>query len=86
MPFKTRRQKEAASARRFNFTQSGHVTYGTDDTPRAAKTEVKTKEAKPQTTQIAVENLSYVGSDLVKIIILAALIIFAQLVLSFIRA
>lgn len=76
MPFKSRAAKIAASARRFEFWETGATSYqGTIE--RAPLESEKTK---------IVEKLPYIRHDLVKIGLLAALVVAAQILLNFVRA
>ncbi|MBI3283154.1 hypothetical protein HYZ70_03720 [Candidatus Curtissbacteria bacterium] len=87
MPFKTRRQKLAAAARRFTFSQSGLVSYevssGKKEEPKTAHEEQPGSFRSPARE---IENLSYVRTDFLRILLLATLIIAAQILLSFVRA
>lgn len=83
MPFKTRRQKETAAARRFTFADSGSVQYSASD---KSAVETKTKpervvQQEPKRTTGGIENLDYVRRDLLKILFAASLIIGAQILL-----
>lgn len=87
MPFKTRRHKLAAAARRFTFSDSGLVSYQVAG--EAKEQPQKILEERPQTAKTSgrqIENLNYVGADLLKILLLASLIIASQIALSFVRA
>ena len=77
MPFKSRAQKIAASARRFEFWETGATSY--------QGTSVRTPLGSERKTGM-IERLPYVRHDLVKIGLLAALIVTAQILLSFARA
>lgn len=77
MPFKSRAAKIAASSRRFEFSQTAATSYQATNERRPQVTEKKTD---------AIEKLAYVRHDLVKIGILAALVVTAQILLSFVRA
>lgn len=77
MPFKSRAQKIAASARRFEFLETGATSYQGPSERAPLVPEKKTG---------MIERLPYVRHDLVKIGILAALVVAAQILLSFVRA
>lgn len=93
MPFKTKRQKLAAAARRFTFSDSGLVSYSQKSSAYQVAEEVKVQPEKLREEKLAavktsggeIENLSYVRADLVKILILASLVVGAQIALSLIR-
>lgn len=81
MPFKTRRQKQSAAQRRFSYSDSGAVIYSTDiEKTNKSEAKVETKPNKNPTVD-TIENLSYVGRDLLRIVSVAFLIIAAQLIL-----
>lgn len=87
MPFKTKRQKIAANARRFELSQSASVNYDIITGAVSSKSEKDSgADAKAQKGVKAIESLSYVGADLVKILLLASLIFVAQIILALTRA
>ncbi|MEK9146676.1 MAG: hypothetical protein AAB639_00590 [Patescibacteria group bacterium] len=77
MPFKSRAQKIAASARRFEFLETAATSYqGTNErAPLGSERKIG-----------RIERLPYVRYDLVKIGLLAALVVAGQILLSFVRA
>ncbi len=83
MPFKTKRQKQAAVSRRFSFDAGGAVTYS------GSQSEVKNHPRLIETKKVGTKNLfdgldlSYIRKDLLKITLLAILIISSQLLLKF---
>lgn len=86
MPFKSRRLKEKAQARRFEIAQTGYVRWVGEDGESKKSTKAKaSREPLPDSRQ-AIENLAYVKSDLVKIVLLATLVIAAQILLALTRA
>lgn len=86
MPFKTRKQKLAARERRFTFSDSGVVSWQVkgDDNLKMERVE-ESKNGKMKFSFGELENLDYVRNDLLKILALAAVIIVAQVALSFVR-
>ena len=82
MPFKTRRQKEAASKR---FQQSNAVSisyYHGDIQPQERKSNVSEVKKEEET----IEKLDYVGRDIVKILLVASIICGSQIILALLRA
>lgn len=77
MPFKSRAAKIAASARRFEFLEDSATSYQGTSVRAPLGSEKKTG---------MIEKLPYVRHDLVKIGLLAALVVAAQILLSFVRA
>lgn len=86
MPFKTRKQKLAASQRRFTFSDSGLVSWqarrGTGGQLKKASGLENTEE---KTSFGEIENLGYVRGEIVRILVLASLLVGAQVLLSFTR-
>ena len=78
MPFKTRAQKLAASQRRFSFDSLGKVSYQKDfkKPPEKAKEEIVDPF---RLSAGKIEDLSYLKSDVFRIVIASLLIIAAQL-------
>jgi len=80
MPFKSKKAKIRASARKIAISEEGLAVYrsrGNDDTSEA---EIQ----KPQTAQEAVitqENYNYIPKEIIRILALASLIIGLQLIL-----
>lgn len=72
MPFKTRKQKIAAS-KHFSFNQAGEVKY---ENPKTIIKKAPQGE-NIKTTQI--ENYGYVKKDLLKIVLMASLITLSQI-------
>ena len=90
MPFKTRKQKEAAAQRRFTFSPYGTLSWGsnigksTDDVEnvnRGEGSDLGRRKALPIPHKFEVENLSYVRLELIKIVLFASLIFTTQLLL-----
>lgn len=76
MPFKTKRQKMAAVDRRFVFAETPVGEYGQD---------IGVQERKPADARDSARNiqdLGYLGRDLAKILIVASVIIAAQITLA----
>lgn len=86
MPFKIKRQKLAAAARRFTFSDSGLVSYQVEEEAKEQPEKLREEKlAAVKTSGGEIENLSYVRADLVKILILASLVVGVQIALSLIR-
>ena len=77
MPFRTRKQKEAASTRRLIFVKKALVTYPQDKLETSA-TESPVK-VKTVTANLPDRDYFYVKWDLLKIAILAVLIVTGQI-------
>ena len=80
MPFKTKKQKEAAKNRRIIFSKNALISY--------TKENVATLSGVPQTSVndtkaigLVDKDYSYIRSDLVRILFLSSVIIIAQIVL-----
>lgn len=82
MPFKTRKQKEAAAGRRYLESDSVSINYSLAD---SVVGKVDTQRQRSDESQ-SVEKLTYVRTDLVKILVIASLIITAQIILALTRA
>lgn len=86
MPFKTRKQKLAASQRRFTFSDSGLVSWQVGRGARGQLEKARGLENTEAKTSFGeIENLGYVKVDLVRILVLASLLVGAQVLLSLIR-
>jgi len=97
MPFKTKRQKVAASQRRFTFVDKNLVNYPSakeqvvkESTGQTDATISSSFKSENKSTKRSVEDsghiendYQYVAHDLVKIILLAGSIIGLQLILKF---
>ena len=78
MPFKTKRQKLAASQRKFSFSKSGSFSYD------GAKTKLESSATSAKTVELSqdqIEDLAYVNKDSIRIAFGAFGIIFFQLLL-----
>jgi len=83
MPFKTRRQKQSAAARRFTFDNTGAVSYGGSFEVKVVKSKHAENVSKKANNDSEVFDVSYIRKDLLKIVIFAFFIIGAQLLLRF---
>jgi len=82
MPFKTKREKIAAAARRFTFVDTQVVDYLGKEAKVEAENKVQVAKTGSGTDRRTIEsNYGYVKRDLVKIIFLTNIIIFAQIIL-----
>lgn len=86
MPFKTKRQKARASARRFEILETGAVSYQVTDGANTSSLRLKEPQPVDEKRGKVIEGLPYVGGDLVKIGICASLVIALQILLSLVRA
>lgn len=85
MPFKTRKQKESASARRFSFSNN-QVVWGNakGSSNNVDKKEVIVKEvSKVKTTKDSMFEITFLASGLVRIFVIASAIILLQVILRF---
>lgn len=84
MPFKTKRQKLSAAERRFTFSENGAVVYKSSSKQAVAEKDNQSfHKSKKSTTssEALIEDLGYVGPDLLKIGAFAFLIIALQFLL-----
>ena len=80
MPFKSKKKKIRASARKIAISEEGLAVYRSRDNDGASEAEIQ----KPQTAQEAVitqENYNYIPKEIIRILALASLIIGLQLIL-----
>ena len=81
MPFKTRKQKEAAASRRF-LQSTLSISYdGNSPALEYHESSIATKKKDTFT----IEKLDYVERDIIKILLLASIISGAQIVLALLR-
>ena len=75
MPFKTKRRKLKAGTRHFVFSE------GAVKIIDSGKEELKNDIGDKKQTALGVENLSYLRADLIKILLISAFILAAQIML-----
>ena len=82
MPFKTRKEKESATERRFAWTNEQTVSYQNVGEKNQVRTSSEVNIRNEPKVRKRIAETVYVRSDLIKIIIIASAIISLQAILS----
>ena len=80
MPFKTKRQKIAASQRRFTFSE-GKISLAEKSDRQILPAEAKVQKVSSNGSLVQTGDLLYIKKDVLKTIVIAALIVIFQILI-----